>query len=203
VKNIEYEVIGNLDADVSLDEDHFEFLLGKFREDSHLGVAGTVFREPGYNSETDSFEGRTTFPPVSDFPAPVLRGNWRLIFQAKPEALTDSGQNCPNDRLEDKIISREIFLSSSVLGTAERGVLASSFAYGKKDYILGAILCGSLQVCLSNDKEALSGGRHGAICGVRRGLIEPHRTASLRRTHGIHRREQMVKLKAYSVHLQI
>src|ERR1700747_1310448 len=58
VKNLEYEVIGNLDSDVSLDADHFEFLLNKFRADSRLGVAGTVFREQGYNSETDSLEGQ-------------------------------------------------------------------------------------------------------------------------------------------------
>src|SRR4029077_13937985 len=58
VKNLEYEVIGNLDSDVSLDPDHFEFLLNKFGEDPRLGVAGTVFREEGYNSETDSLEGQ-------------------------------------------------------------------------------------------------------------------------------------------------
>jgi biofilm PGA synthesis N-glycosyltransferase PgaC len=55
---MEYEIIGNLDADVSLDQDHFEFLMGKFQEDPDLGVAGTVFREPGYDSATDSFEGQ-------------------------------------------------------------------------------------------------------------------------------------------------
>src|SRR5258708_3941254 len=60
VKQLPYDIIGNLDADVSLDPDHFEFLLSKFSQDSRLGVAGTVFTEPdGYNSATDSFEGQT------------------------------------------------------------------------------------------------------------------------------------------------
>ena len=58
VKDLEYEVIGNLDSDISFDADHFEFLLRKFAEDPKLGVAGTVFREEGYSSETDSFEGQ-------------------------------------------------------------------------------------------------------------------------------------------------
>ena len=31
VKDLDYEVIGNLDSDVSLEEDHFEFLLRKFK----------------------------------------------------------------------------------------------------------------------------------------------------------------------------
>ena len=30
VKDLQYDIIGNLDADVSLDPDHFEFLLSKF-----------------------------------------------------------------------------------------------------------------------------------------------------------------------------
>jgi biofilm PGA synthesis N-glycosyltransferase PgaC len=44
---LQYEVIGNLDADVSFDEDYFAFLIGKFAENSRLGVAGTAFREGG------------------------------------------------------------------------------------------------------------------------------------------------------------
>ena len=34
VKDLDYEVIGNLDSDVSLDPDHFEFLLTKFQNES-------------------------------------------------------------------------------------------------------------------------------------------------------------------------
>src|SRR5262249_7725639 len=58
VKDLQFNVIGNLDADISFEKDHFEFLLSRFEQDPTLGVAGTVFREEGYNSETDSFEGR-------------------------------------------------------------------------------------------------------------------------------------------------
>lgn len=42
VKQLQYDIIGNLDADVSLDADHCEFLLCKFSQDTRLGVAGTV-----------------------------------------------------------------------------------------------------------------------------------------------------------------
>ena len=75
------EIIGNLDSDVSLDEDHFEFLLNKFKDDPCLGVAGTVFSEDGgYSSETDSFEGQNHVSgSVPDVSAPVLRGNWRIL----------------------------------------------------------------------------------------------------------------------------
>src|ERR1700730_18733050 len=58
VRNLEFKVVGNLDSDLSFDADYLEFLLGKFEEDAGLGVAGTIFREQGYSSATDSFEGQ-------------------------------------------------------------------------------------------------------------------------------------------------
>lgn len=45
VEHLNYDVIGNLDADISFEEDYFEFLMGKFAEDPDLGVGGTPFRE--------------------------------------------------------------------------------------------------------------------------------------------------------------
>jgi poly-beta-1,6-N-acetyl-D-glucosamine synthase len=45
LRGIEYDVIGNLDADISFDADQFAFLMRKFAEDAKLGVAGTPFRE--------------------------------------------------------------------------------------------------------------------------------------------------------------
>jgi biofilm PGA synthesis N-glycosyltransferase PgaC len=39
-RHIEYEFIGNLDADISLDPDYFEKLLSEFRKDHALGLAG-------------------------------------------------------------------------------------------------------------------------------------------------------------------
>lgn len=45
VKEFDYEVICNLDADVSFEEDYFEFLLKRFVEHSRLGLAGTSFLE--------------------------------------------------------------------------------------------------------------------------------------------------------------
>ena len=45
VKGLDYDIIGNLDADTSFAEDLFEFLLGKFAENPLLGVAGTAYIE--------------------------------------------------------------------------------------------------------------------------------------------------------------
>jgi glycosyltransferase involved in cell wall biosynthesis len=45
VKDLKYDIIGSLDADISFEEDYFSFLLNKFAENPQLGVGGTPFRE--------------------------------------------------------------------------------------------------------------------------------------------------------------
>ncbi len=45
VQDLEYDIIGSLDADISFDPEYFEFLLGQFAGNAKLGVAGTPFRE--------------------------------------------------------------------------------------------------------------------------------------------------------------
>lgn len=45
VQDIDSEIVGNLDADITFEGDYFEFLLQKFKEDPKLGVAGTPFVE--------------------------------------------------------------------------------------------------------------------------------------------------------------
>jgi len=59
VKDLKYEVIGNLDADVSFEEDYLAFLLSKFAENPRLGVGGTPYRErngPTYDYRFSSIE---------------------------------------------------------------------------------------------------------------------------------------------------
>jgi poly-beta-1,6-N-acetyl-D-glucosamine synthase len=45
VKHLQFEIIGNLDADISFDSEYFEFLLARFAENPELGVGGTPFTE--------------------------------------------------------------------------------------------------------------------------------------------------------------
>jgi poly-beta-1,6-N-acetyl-D-glucosamine synthase len=45
VGHLHYDVIGSLDADISFEEDCFEYLLTKFAENPGLGVAGPPFTE--------------------------------------------------------------------------------------------------------------------------------------------------------------
>lgn len=138
IKGLEYEVIGNLDADVSLDADHFEFLMAKFRDDPTLGVAGTIFKEPGYSSETDSFEGlnhvsgqcqifrRQCFEQIGGYCPNKAGGiDWMAVTTARMMGWTTRSYR------------EKSFFHHRTLGTAERGRFASLFSYGEKDYYLG------------------------------------------------------------------
>jgi poly-beta-1,6-N-acetyl-D-glucosamine synthase len=138
LKDVAYEVIGNLDADVSLDENHLEFLMGKFREDPGLGVAGTIFIEPGYSSAIDSFEGqnyvsgqcqmfrRQCFEEIGGyFPSKNGGIDWIAVTTARMIGW------------KTRSYREKSFFHHRVLGTADRGILGSSYAYGKKDYYLG------------------------------------------------------------------
>jgi glycosyltransferase involved in cell wall biosynthesis len=47
VRDLKFDVIGSLDADISFDEDYFAFLLSRFADNPELGVGGTPFSEEG------------------------------------------------------------------------------------------------------------------------------------------------------------
>jgi len=46
-KHLDFDLVGNLDADLTFTEDYYAFLLRKFAEDPKLGVGGTPFSEDG------------------------------------------------------------------------------------------------------------------------------------------------------------
>jgi glycosyltransferase involved in cell wall biosynthesis len=138
VKNLTYNIIGNLDADVSLDKDQFEFLLDEFRKDPRLGVAGTIFKEDGYSSVADSFEGenhvsgqcqlfrRECFEEIGGYRPNKAGGiDWMAVTTARMMGW------------KTRSFREKSFFHHRTLGTAERGRFASSFSYGEKDYYLG------------------------------------------------------------------
>jgi poly-beta-1,6-N-acetyl-D-glucosamine synthase len=197
-KGLDYEVIGNLDSDVSLDEDHFEFLLGKFKDDPRLGVAGTVFREEGYNSGTDSLEGqfyvsgqcqlfrRKCFEDIDGYFANKAGGiDWIAVTTARMKGW------------KTRSFKEKSFFHHRHLGTAERSIVAATFAYGQKDYILGGHPVWELFRIVYRMKK-----RPYIVDGIALGL--GYGSAALRRLKrpvskelmAFHRREQMRKLRA-------
>lgn len=197
VKHIEYEVIGNLDSDISFDADYCEFLLNKFEKDASLGVAGTIFREAGYNSATDSFEGqnhvaggcqlfrRQCFEEIGGYIPNRAGGiDWIAVTTARMMGWTT------------RSFREKSFFHYRSLGTAERSLLASAFSYGEKDYYLGGHpLWEMFRVAYRAVKKPYLVGAialySGYLCAFLRQMKRPISDELMR----FHRKEQMLKLK--------
>lgn len=63
VKNLEYDFIGNIDADVSFEPDYFENILLKFYENKNLGLAGGTIQEKQGNVFKDRKTNNTRSVP--------------------------------------------------------------------------------------------------------------------------------------------
>ena len=194
-----YDVIGNIDADIAFEPDFLEFLLRKFAEIPRLGVAGTPFVEAdGYDSTADSFEGEYH-----------VSGQCQLF---RRKCLEDVGGYVPNKAggvdwiavttarmkgWETRSFREKRFLHNRKLGTAERGPLASLYSYGEKDYYLGNSLLWEISRIayrIARPPVVLGGMALGAgffSAAIRR-IKKPVSKELIR----FHRQEQMKKLKA-------
>jgi glycosyltransferase involved in cell wall biosynthesis len=136
--DLPYDLVGNLDADVSFEPDYMAFLLARFEAQPRLGVAGTPFTQDGYDSLKDSFEGpnyvagpcqlfrRACFEEIGGYVANPAGGvDWIAVMTARMRGW------------EVRAFPEKRFHHHRTMGTAERGPVAAQFAYGQKDYYLG------------------------------------------------------------------
>jgi glycosyltransferase involved in cell wall biosynthesis len=198
-RSLEFDVIGNLDADLSFDPDYLEFLIGKFAEDPRLGVAGTPFTEDGgYDTARDSFEGenhvaggcqlfrRECFEDVGGYvPNPAGGIDWIAVTTARMKGW------------KTKSFAEKRFHHYRMLGTAGKGPLRALFSYGEKDYYLGGSPVWQLfRVAYRMAKRPVLLGGLALLSGyvwaaLRR--VQPAVSPELMR---FHRNEQMEKLRA-------
>jgi biofilm PGA synthesis N-glycosyltransferase PgaC len=199
VKHLNYEVIGNLDADLSFEKDYIEFLMGKFGEDPALGVTGTIFKEEGgYSSGTDSFEGHThvaggcqlfrrkCFEQIGGY-VPIKAGgiDWIAVTTARMRGW------------KTRSYREKWFFHHRSLGTAERSPLASGFSYGEKDYSLGGHpLWECFRVLYKMTKKPYVIGGAVLGCGYLWAFLRRAPRAVSEELMRFHRGEQMAKLKA-------
>lgn len=199
VRELEFEVVGNLDGDVSFGPDYMEFLLQKFAQDARLGVAGTPFtQDGGYDSTRDSFEGENyvagpcqmfryqCFREIGGYVANPAGGvDWIAVMTARMKGWTVTA--FPQKR----------FHHHRSMGTAERSEVSAVFSYGEKDYYLGGspvwqLVRGTYRM---TKKPVVVGGI---------ALLLGYAWASVRRVKRpvtdelvrFHRHDQMKKLKA-------
>jgi poly-beta-1,6-N-acetyl-D-glucosamine synthase len=137
LEGLEYEVIGNLDADVSFEPDYFEFLMARFAENSRLGVGGTAFQEGNlaYNYEFVGIEHvsgmcqmfrRKCFEDIGGY-ASVKSGGIDLIAVLSARA----------KGWETRTFVEKSFVHHRTQGGALHTGLRGRLNMGRKDYLLG------------------------------------------------------------------
>src|SRR5215831_34236 len=201
VQSLKFEIMGNLDADVSFNPDYLEFLMQRFAEDPDLGVGGTPFtQDGGYDSSKDSFEGenyvagpcqlfrRQCFQDIGGYVPNRAGGvDWIAAMTARMKGW--KVRSFPEKR----------FYHHRTLGTAERGALRALFSYGEKDYYLGGSLLWELfRVAYRVTKKPRLTGGCALLLGYCWAALRGTKRAVTPELMRFHRGEQIKKLRTIS-----
>ncbi len=138
VEDLHYDVIANLDADVTFRSDYFAFLLEKLDADPKLGVVGTPYVETSgeiYDfrfTSLDHVSGacqvfrRECFEAIGGY-VPVKLGAIDCI------AVISARMN----GWKTRTFTERVYMHHRRTGTAQRGVWRAAFATGAMDYAIG------------------------------------------------------------------
>ena len=137
LNDLKYNIIGNLDADISFEKDYFEFLLRKIVENPKLGVAGTPFVEG-----TSHYDYRFTniehvsgacqlfrcecFEEIGGY-IPIKGGgiDWTAVTTARMKGW------------KTRTFTEKTCFHHKKMGSGNANIYGSWFRHGKKDYFLG------------------------------------------------------------------
>jgi len=138
VKDLEFDIVGNLDADLTFEPDYIAYLLDKFSRNPRLGVAGTPFVE----GESSAYDYRFTniehvsgacqlfrrecFESIGGY-TPIKGGgiDWVAVTTARMKGWTTR-------TFTDKTIRHH-----RTMGTGKARPLGARYSLGRQDYYLG------------------------------------------------------------------
>jgi poly-beta-1,6-N-acetyl-D-glucosamine synthase len=137
IQQLQFDLIANVDADISFEPDYFAFLTSRFAALPRLGVAGTPFVEDGksYDYRFTNIEHvsgacqmfrRECFAEIGGY-VPIAGGgiDWVAVTTARMkgwQTRTFTERTCVHHR---------------AIGTGSAGRLRAAFRQGRKDYYLG------------------------------------------------------------------
>jgi len=138
LQDVDFDIIGNLDADLTFDKDYFAFLMGRFLENPRLGVAGTPFQDDSLQYDyrivsTEHVSGccqlfrRECFEGIGGY-TPIKTGGIDLyaVIRARME-----GWQTRTFLEKSAIHHRKIGSAANYHG------LAGAFKDGRRDYAFG------------------------------------------------------------------
>jgi len=199
MKDVKYEAIGSLDADISFDNGYFSFLLRKLAEDPQLGLVGTPFREGEKRTYDYRFVNiehvsgacqlfrRECFEEIGGY-VPVQGGGVDHIA-----VVTARMKGWKTRTFTDTVC-----VHHRPMGTAQHGILKAKFRSGGKDYAFGNHPLWELfRVIYQMSKPpAVIGGLAlcaGYVCGLMRSCERPVSAELVGFTRG----EQLRRLRKF------
>lgn len=195
-----FEIIGNLDADITFGPDYLQFLLERFAADPRLGVAGTPFVEDESRPNEHTYAHghanlqhvsgacqlfrRDCFREVGGY-VPVKGGaiDWIAVTTARMKGW------------QTRTFTDRVCFHHRKLGTGNNSPLMVWFHYGRKAYYTGshplwAVMRGFFQM---RNRPWVVGGlmfHCGFFCGALQRMPRPVSAELM----AFHRREQMARL---------
>lgn len=198
VRDLSYEVIVSLDADITFDDTYFEFLLNKLAADRTLGLVGTPF---GENTTQASYDYRFVSIEHVSGACQVFR---RDCFEAIGGYIPVKGGAIDNIAViatrmhgwRTRTFTEKICVHHREMGTAQAGLVRARFKFGCKDYTIGnhpiwEVFRGAYQML---HRPYLVGGL-ALIAGYTWSFIRKAKRPVSQELIAFHRKEQMQRLK--------
>jgi glycosyltransferase involved in cell wall biosynthesis len=196
VETLRFDVVGNIDADISFGPAFFASLITRLSEDPSLGVVGASYTQDGWDSMEDSFEGAESvhgacqlfryacFRDVGGYIPHAAGGiDWIAVTTARMRGWRT--QSFPEQR----------YHHHRILGTAQRSQVGAMFDYGKKDYYLGGSPVWEVaRVMYRMTKKPVLFGGLALLCGYGAAALSRMERPVAPELMRFHRREQMAKL---------
>lgn len=196
--DVQYDIIGNLDADTSFDETYFAFLLDKFDALPDLGCAGTPFVEDDrrmYNYDYTNIMHvsgacqlfrRACFEAIGGF-LPIKAGgvDWTAVTTARMKGW------------KTRTFMEMTYVHHRKIGTGISSARKTWFKQGRKDYLLGGHPLWQVFRSLyqMSKRPYIMGGSLLMMGYVWAFLTRVKRPVS-RELMSFHRREQIQRLKS-------
>jgi len=201
LKHLPFDLIGNLDADITFAPDYFEFLLGRFATDHELGVAGTPFVEDADRPDQHTYAHgaanldhvsgacqifrRKCFEAVGGY-VPVKGGaiDWIAVTTARMKGW------------KTRTFVEKVCYHHRKIGTGNNSPLIARFHYGRKAYYVGGHPVWELMrgIFLMRSRPIVIGGLCFIAGYIWAGITRTHRPVSAD-LMAFHRREQLTRLR--------
>jgi biofilm PGA synthesis N-glycosyltransferase PgaC len=199
LSGLAYDIIGNLDADITFGPDHLEFLLEQFAANPKLGVAGTAIVDGNYKSAEDGMFNpndvfgacqlfrRECFEEIGGY-LPIKGGgvDWAAVRMARLKGW------------ETRTLPEREFHHYRRMGTAESNILKMKFNYGKRDYYFGGHpLWQAFRMLNQMTRKPYFFGGLLLMLGYCWGFVSHLERPIPPELIRFHRREQMQRLRSY------